>query len=141
MKNAVEMNENQVAEEVKEAETPVETEVKKEKVVKILNWEIRKAQKEPKKDVKAEDKTDETKEPDKSGKGKEIVKKWLTALGIAGAVAGGYMLGKVLNGVEESSSEEDSCLSLPPQEAEWKPIEESVPVSADPASMESPKED
>lgn len=141
MKNAVEMNENKVVEEVKEAETPVETEVKKEKGWKLFRSRKQKAQKEPKKDVKAEDETDEAKEPDKSGKGKEIVKKGLTALGIAVAVAGGYMLGKVLNGVEESSSEEDSAMALPPKEAEWTPVEESIPVSADPATMESPKED
>ena len=141
MKNAVEMNENQVVEEVKEAETPVETEVKKEKGWKLFRSRKQKAQKESKKDVKAEDETDEAKEPDKSGKGKEIVKKGLTALGIAVAVAGGYVLGKVLNGVEESNSEEDSTMALPPQKAEWTPIEESVPVTEDPATMESPKED
>ena len=141
MKNAVEMNENQVVEEVKEAETPVETEVKKEKGWKLFRSRKQKAQKESKKDVKAEDETDEAKEPDKSGKGKEIVKKGLTALGIAVAVAGGYVLGKVLNGVEESNSEEDSTMALPPKEAEWTPVEESVPVMEDPATMESPKED
>lgn len=135
MKNAVEMNENQVAEEVKEAETPVETEVKKEKGWKLFGWRKQKAQKEPKKEVKAEDKADET------GKRKEIIKKVLVGIAIVSGVAGGYELGKFLNGAEVSDSEEDSTLSLPPQEAEWTPIEESKPVSEDPATMESPKED
>ena len=135
MKNAVEMNENQVVEEVKEAETPVETEVKKEKGWKLFGWRKQKAQKEPKKDVKAEDKADE------AGKRKEIIKKVLVGIAIVSGVAGGYELGKFLNSAEESDSEEDSTLALPPQEAEWTPIEESVPVSADPATMESPKED
>lgn len=135
MKNAVEMNENQVVEEVKEAEAPVETEVKKEKGWKLFGWRKQKAQKEPEKEVKAEDKADET------GKRKEIIKKVLVGIAIVSGVAGGYELGKFLNSVEGSDSEEDSCLSLPPQEAEWTPIEESVPASADPATMESPKKD
>lgn len=138
MKNAVEMNENQVAEEVKEAEAPVETEVKKEKVWKVLGFEVKKAQKEPKKETKNEEA--ETVAPKPESKLKKFGKK----LGIAGLVvagiAGGTMLGSILNDLK-TNDEDDQTMALPPQEAEWKPVEESKPVSEDPATMESPKED
>lgn len=138
MKNAVEMNENQVVEEVKEAETPVETEVKKEKVWKFFGMEIRKAQKEPKKETKNEE--TEAEEPKPESKLKKFGKKFGVATLVVGGIAGGLALGSVLEGLK-NPDEEDSCLALPPQEAEWTPIEESKPISEDPATMESPKED
>lgn len=138
MKNAVEMNENQVVEEVKEAETPVETEVKKEKVVKLFGLEIRKAQKEPKKETKSEETKAE--EPKPESKLKKFGKKLGIGLAVGVGIAGGMLLSSALND-QKDIDDEDQTMALPPQEAEWKPIEESVPVSADPATMESPKED
>ena len=139
MKNANEVK-DQIVEEVNEAETPAENEVKEEKVVKIFGFEIRKAKKEPKPKVEESNTAEGEEKPEKHSKGKKFLKDAGTALAIIGSIAAGVAIGKALNDDPETEIDDNRIYELPPVEAEWTPVEETAGSEAK-AETESPKED
>jgi hypothetical protein len=139
MKNANEVK-DQVVEEVNEVETPVENEAKEEKVVKIFGFEIRKVKKEPKPKAEESNTAEGEEKPEKYAKAKKFAKRAGTALAIVGSIAAGYAIGQALNDDLETETDDNHIYELPPMEAEWKPVEETVGSEAK-AETESPKED